>query len=70
MFVIIWEPKRGFGGGHQLVLDHDKAEQMSKRLSRQRPDDVVRIEPAEAYAAAAVMERQRRHMTRRTSSRT
>jgi hypothetical protein len=33
LFVIVWEPKRGFGGGHRTVLDRDKAERMCHRLN-------------------------------------
>jgi len=54
---VAWEPKHGRGGGHQLALDMPKAEQIRWRLSREWPDAMVRVEPAENYAAAAVLER-------------
>jgi hypothetical protein len=57
--VVIWEPKRGAGGGHQLVMDRDAADRLHWRLSKERPFDLVRVESAEAHAAAAVMEGQR-----------
>jgi hypothetical protein len=58
MFVVIWEPRSGRGGGHQLALDKLKAERISMRLSRERPEYMVRVVPAEVHAAAAVAERQ------------
>jgi|tagenome__1003787_1003787.scaffolds.fasta_scaffold18894055_2 hypothetical protein len=60
MFVVTWEPRGGRGGGHQLALDKIKAESISRVVMRARPDYVVRVVPAEAHAAAAVEERQRR----------
>jgi hypothetical protein len=59
LYVVIWEPKRGAGGGHQLVMDRDAADRLHWRLSKERPFDLVRVESAEAHAAAAVMEGQR-----------
>jgi hypothetical protein len=56
MYVVIWEPKHGHGGGHQLALDREKADTISRTLSRAMPDVAIRIEHADAYAAAAVME--------------
>ena len=38
MFVVVWEPKRGAGGGHQAVMDQDKAEQISRVLGKAMPD--------------------------------
>jgi hypothetical protein len=64
LYVVIWEPKHGRGGGHQLVMDRDNAERMSNRLAWERPDHVFRVEPAEAYAAAAVTERHNPPMSR------
>jgi hypothetical protein len=58
MFVVVWEPKRGAGGGHQAVMDQDKAELVSRALMRARPDDTIRVIPAWEYGAAAVIERQ------------
>ena len=56
MYVVVWELKHG-RGGHQLALNMPKAEQIRWRLSRERPDAMIRVEPAENYAAAAVQER-------------
>ena len=38
MFVVVWEPKHGRGGGHQAVLDPRKAEHYGAAavLERQR----------------------------------
>jgi hypothetical protein len=55
MYVVVWEPRHGRGGGHQLALELDKAEAIRRQLARERPDDVIRIEAAEAYGAAAVL---------------
>jgi hypothetical protein len=57
LFVIIWEPKRGNGGGHQLATDQRKAELIRWQISRDKPDHVIRIETAEDYGAQAVRER-------------
>jgi hypothetical protein len=57
MYVVIWEPRSGRGGGHQLVTDLRRADEISRRLSRERPGDMVRVETAEAWSAAAVLER-------------
>jgi len=65
MFVVVWEPKRGAGGGHQTVMDQDKAEQVSRALMRARPDDTIRVMSAWEYGAAAVTERQQRRAMRR-----
>jgi hypothetical protein len=54
MFVVIWEPKHGRGGGHQLATDAAKAEWLKQQIGRQKPDHMIRIETAEAYGAAAV----------------
>jgi|tagenome__1003787_1003787.scaffolds.fasta_scaffold20288923_1 hypothetical protein len=56
MFVVVWEPRHGLGGGHQAVMDQDRAEHLRRQLARQRPDDLIRIESAHDYGAAAVME--------------
>ena len=66
MFVIVWEPKHGRGGGHQAVLDKAKAEKLCQKLAWEKPENVYRVEPAEAYASAAVTEHQR-YMHRRLS---
>ena len=60
MFVVIWEPKHGRGGGHQAVMDQRKAEQVRQAVTRAMPDATVRLLPAEHDGAAAVLERQRR----------
>ena len=60
MFVVVWEPRGGAGGGHQLALERRRAEYLSRALCRALPDAEVRILTAEAHAAAAVLERQQR----------
>jgi hypothetical protein len=65
MFVVVWEPKRGAGGGHQAVMDQGRAEQVSRALMRARPDDTIRVMSAWEYGAAAVAERQQRRAMRR-----
>jgi hypothetical protein len=65
MYVVVWEPKRGQGGGHQLVTDPVRADSLRCRIGRERPDAEVRIVPAHDFAAAAVVERQERERSRR-----
>jgi hypothetical protein len=55
MFVVVWEPRSGRRSGHQLALDREKAEEISRTLSRTMPDATIQIEHADAYASAAVM---------------
>jgi hypothetical protein len=69
LFVVIWEPKHGRGGGHQAVLDKAKAEKLCHRLAWAHPENVYRIEPAENYAAAAVLERHNAPTSRRVMTR-
>src|SRR3954470_1886807 len=57
LYVVLWEPKRGAGGGHKLVTDAERADAVRRQLARERPDDLIRIETAADHAAAAVMER-------------
>jgi hypothetical protein len=59
MYVVVWETKCG-RGGHQMALEKSKAEYLGRQLSRLRPTDNIMILPAHDYAAAAVVERQRR----------
>jgi hypothetical protein len=59
-YVVVWEPKCGRGGGHQLVTDPVRADQLRWRMSRERPDDLIRVEHAEAFTATAVVERNQR----------
>ena len=33
MYVVVWEPRRGAGGGHQLVMDQRRAEQISRVMA-------------------------------------
>ena len=40
--VVVWEPKRGTGGGHQSAQDKAAAEALRWRMSRERPDDEIR----------------------------
>jgi hypothetical protein len=58
VYVVVWEPRGRRGGGHQLVMDRAKADRISMIMARAMPDAQIRIEPAERYAAAAVVERQ------------
>ena len=60
MYVVVWENRRGGGGGHQAVMDQGKAERISREMMRARPDDTVRVLSAWDYGAAAVGERQQR----------
>jgi hypothetical protein len=60
MFVVVWEPKHGRGGGHQAVMDLRKAEQVSRAMMQARPGDTIRVMPACDYAAAAVVEHHQR----------
>jgi hypothetical protein len=60
MFVVVWEPKHGRGGGHQAVLDQRKAEHIRQAVTQVMPDATVRLLVAEHSGAAAVPERQRR----------
>lgn len=69
MFVVIWEPKRGHGGGHQAVMDKAKAEKLCHRLAWEHPENVYRVEPAEDYGAAAVLERHKAPKPRMDNSR-
>ena len=43
MFVVVWEPKHGRGGGHQAVLDQRKAEHIRQAVTRAMPDATVRL---------------------------
>jgi hypothetical protein len=65
MFVVVWEPKRGAGGGHQLVMDKQKAERISRVMYRALPDAEIRVMTAAEHAAAAVTEQQQRRVSRR-----
>jgi len=69
LFVVIWEPKRGVGGGHQSVQDRAKAEELRWRLSKERPDDEVRIERIDDYSAAAIAEGMQRRQRSRDARR-
>jgi hypothetical protein len=60
LFVVVWEPRTGRGGGHQLALELGKAEYLSRVISRSQPNVEVRVLPAADHAAAAVVERQQR----------
>ena len=50
MFVVVWEPKHGRGGGHQAVMDQRKAEQIRQAVIRAMPDATVRLLAAEHMA--------------------
>jgi hypothetical protein len=71
MYVVVWEPRNGRGSGHQLALNREKAEQISRTLSKALPDATIQIEHADTYAAAAVMEprQQRQHVPHGASQR-
>jgi hypothetical protein len=64
MYVVVWEPRRGAGGGHQLVMDQRRAEQISRVMCRALPDAEIRVLSAADYGAAAVAERERRILRR------
>jgi hypothetical protein len=64
MFVVVWEPKHGLGGGHQLALEMDKAEAIRRQIARLRPEDLICVIPADEYGAAAVAERGNRQRSR------
>jgi hypothetical protein len=68
MYVVVWESSRG-GGGHIAVMDRDKADSISRVLSRERPTDTIRVLLAADYGAAAVVEREARRSTRRRGTR-
>src|SRR3954469_5878400 len=68
MFVVVWEPKRGTGGGHQLVMDKQKAERISRVMYRALPDAEIRVMTAAEHAAAAVTEQQQRRGSGRCSA--
>jgi hypothetical protein len=62
LYVVIWEPKHGAGGGHQLVADAARAETIKRQVGKARPECLIRIESAYDYGAQAVRERRgRRH---------
>jgi hypothetical protein len=61
LYVVIWEPKKGPGGGHQLVADPARAEQIRWQLGRDKPECLIRVEDAGEYGAAAVLERGRKY---------
>lgn len=63
MFVVVWEPRVGSGGGHVAVMDRDKATRIEMALCRQRPYDTIRVMPAADYGADAVVEREGRRST-------
>jgi hypothetical protein len=62
MFVVVWEPKMGNGGGHVAVMDQEKADRISRAMYKSRPYDTIRVMPAADYGAAAIAERERRSM--------
>jgi hypothetical protein len=68
-YVVIWETLCGRGSGHQLALDKRRAEIIHRAIRRALPHAECRIEPAESYAAAAVLERQRNLKPRRGNDR-
>jgi hypothetical protein len=57
MYVVIWEPKHGRGGGHQLATDPARAEQLRWQIGRDKPECLIRIASAWDYGAQAVRER-------------
>jgi hypothetical protein len=51
MYVVIWQPKHGPGGGHQVALTRDRAETVHRAVSRALPDVECRIEAVDGYVA-------------------
>ena len=56
MYVVVWEPRSGVGGGHQLVMDFGRAEQLRWRLCHLLKEAEIRVLPASEHAAVAVVE--------------
>ena len=50
-FVVIWSD------GHQVTTCWDRAQAVCRHMQRARPDESVRVELAESYAARAFDER-------------
>lgn len=54
MFVVVWEPKHGLGGGHQLVTDPHRAEYIQRQIRRRYPGYEVYMLSAEEHSATVV----------------
>jgi hypothetical protein len=65
LYVVVWEPKRGGGGGHQVALTRDRAEVVHRAVSRALPDAECRIEAVEGYVPPGEEQRQERRPDRR-----
>ena len=71
MFVVVWEPSNGRGGGHQVALAEDRAEIIHRAISRAMPGVECRIERAEGFGpggAPALETRQERRPDRRRAA--
>ena len=71
MFVVVWEPSNGHGGGHQVALTRDRAEAIHRALVRALPEGAsCRIEAVAGYVPPDdVEQRQERRPDRRLASR-
>ena len=63
MHVVVWDS--GASSGHQVVNDPQRADAIGKALQRVMPTAQIRVMSADAYGAAAVVERQNREPMRR-----
>lgn len=62
MIVVVWESRAS--SGHQAVNDPQRAETISRALQRALPMAQIQVMPAEAYGAAALVERRQQTMRR------
>jgi len=70
MYIVVWEPSGGRGGGHQVALTRDRAETIHRALVRALPEGAsCRIEALEGYVPPEVEQRQERRPDRRLASR-
>jgi hypothetical protein len=69
MFVVVWEPSDGRGGGHQVALTRDRAEVVHRAVSRALPDVECRIEAVEGYVPPGGEQRQEQRQRQRRVSR-
>jgi len=58
LYVIVWEPKGGAGGGHQVALTIERAEAVHRALRRAMPEAHCEILAAHAYTDSAAPHRQ------------
>jgi hypothetical protein len=64
MYVVVWQPKHGRGGGHQVALTLDRAETIHRAVRRALPEAECRIEAVEGYVAPGEEQRPRRQEQR------